>query len=174
MGKIVFEDFPSTKTPISASNLNAMQDELINLIYPIGSIFMSVNSTNPGTYLGGTWEQIKDRFLLGAGDTHEAGSTGGEDTHQHKYGLQYSAWYGVTAIEGNDNAGLLDYYGEGEDHFRRTGQGESVGDIITSVNGAASTSTQNQNMATHRMIANTSFANNMPPYLTVYMWERVE
>ena len=49
--------------------------------FPIGSIYMSLSNTNPSTYFGGTWVQIKDRFLLGAGDSYSAGSTGGEATH---------------------------------------------------------------------------------------------
>lgn len=48
-------------------------------IYPIGSIYMSVNSTSPAALFGGTWEQLKDRFLLGAGDSYAPGTTGGAD-----------------------------------------------------------------------------------------------
>ena len=54
---------------------------LIDLIYPVGSVYMSVNSTSPATLFGGTWEQIKDKFILSAGDTYSAGATGGEATH---------------------------------------------------------------------------------------------
>ena len=43
-------------------------------IYPVGSIYMSVNATDPARLFGGTWERIKEKFLLGAGDTHTAGS----------------------------------------------------------------------------------------------------
>lgn len=50
--------------------------------FPIGYIYLSVNNVNPGTYFGGTWEPIKDRFLLLAGDTYKAGSTGGSATHK--------------------------------------------------------------------------------------------
>lgn len=50
---------------------------LLNFIYPVGSIYMSVNATNPASLFGGTWEQIKDRFLLAAGDNYSAGATGG-------------------------------------------------------------------------------------------------
>ena len=57
------------------------KNELVDLVYPVGSIYMSVNAVDPGTILGGTWEQIKDRFLLSAGDTYEGGATGGEATH---------------------------------------------------------------------------------------------
>lgn len=35
--------------------------------YPVGSIYMSVNSTNPDELFGGTWEQIQGRFLLEQG-----------------------------------------------------------------------------------------------------------
>lgn len=50
-------------------------------IYPIGSIYMSVNSTSPSTLFPGTyWEQISDTFLLAAGTNHAAGTTGGSET----------------------------------------------------------------------------------------------
>lgn len=56
---------------------------IFNLIYPIGSIYLSENSTSPATLFGGTWTQIKDKFLLTAGDTYKAGNTGGSSTHKH-------------------------------------------------------------------------------------------
>ena len=48
-----------------------------NKIYPIGSIYMSVNSTNPSELFGGEWERIQDRFLLASGSAYANGSTGG-------------------------------------------------------------------------------------------------
>ncbi|MBQ9067731.1 MAG: hypothetical protein IJ131_01540, partial [Eggerthellaceae bacterium] len=48
-----------------------------NLVYPVGSIYMSVNSANPAIIFGGTWVQLKDQFLLAAGTKYAAGSTGG-------------------------------------------------------------------------------------------------
>lgn len=53
-----------------------------SLIYPVGSIYMSINNVDPGTLFGGSWEQIKDTFLLAAGSSYEAGATGGEATHK--------------------------------------------------------------------------------------------
>ena len=53
---------------------------VVDSIYPVGSIYMSVNSTSPATLFGGTWSQLKDRFLLGAGDTYSNGATGGAAT----------------------------------------------------------------------------------------------
>lgn len=53
------------------------KSELINLIYPVGSIYMSVNNVSPGTFLGGKWEALTDKFLVGAGSTYAKGATGG-------------------------------------------------------------------------------------------------
>ena len=77
----------------SASGLMSAQDKakldgITDLIYPVGSIYMSVVDTSPATLFGGTWERLKSRFLLGAedsgdttGDPYIVGSTGGAATH---------------------------------------------------------------------------------------------
>ncbi len=57
----------------------------IDNIYPVGSIYMSINSTNPRDLFGGTWEQIQDKFLLCCGTTYAAGSTGGAATMAHTH-----------------------------------------------------------------------------------------
>lgn len=56
-------------------------ERLLDTIYPIGSIYITVGSINPSILFGGSWEQIQDKFLLSAGSTYIAGSTGGEATH---------------------------------------------------------------------------------------------
>lgn len=57
---------------------NLTMASVLNTVYPVGAIYLSVNSTSPATLFGGTWEQLKDKFLLGVGDTYTtAGSTGG-------------------------------------------------------------------------------------------------
>lgn len=48
--------------------------------YPVGSIYMSYSSTSPASIFGGTWTQIKDRFLVGVGSSYSAGNTGGANT----------------------------------------------------------------------------------------------
>lgn len=52
--------------------------EKLDKIWPIGSIYMSVNSTNPSTFLGGSWARLENRFLVGAGSDFAAGTTGGQ------------------------------------------------------------------------------------------------
>lgn len=49
--------------------------------HPVGSVYISEVDTSPDELFGGTWERIKDTFLLAAGDTYAAGGTGGEATH---------------------------------------------------------------------------------------------
>ena len=54
----------------------------LDKVYPVGSIYMSVNDTNPATLFGGTWEEIAGgRVLMGADSTYTLGSTGGSYTH---------------------------------------------------------------------------------------------
>ena len=57
-----------------------LKENFLNLVYPVGSIYWSSNNTNPGTLFGGTWTQIKDRFILAAGDYNSNGATGGAAT----------------------------------------------------------------------------------------------
>lgn len=57
----------------------------IDNIYPIGSIYMSISPTNPGSLFGGTWEAIEDTFLLCAGTTYPASTTGGNAVMAHTH-----------------------------------------------------------------------------------------
>lgn len=54
------------------------KQSIIDAVYPVGSLYWSSKSTNPATLFGGTWVQIKDRFVLACGDTYKTvGETGG-------------------------------------------------------------------------------------------------
>ena len=53
------------------------KQDIFDLMFPVGSIYINVNNTNPSTFFGGTWVQIKDSFLLSAGNTYTGGDTGG-------------------------------------------------------------------------------------------------
>ena len=119
--------------------------------YPIGSIYLSINSTNPKTFFGGEWEQLKDRFLLGAGDTYAAGSTGGEAAHTltvNEMPSHSHANYGGASTTSSGGSEGMDSFADGFSSFRKIEQG-----TYATGGGAAH--------------------NNMPPYLTVYMWKRI-
>ena len=51
--------------------------EIMLTLYPVGAVYISAVSTSPASLFGGTWEQLQDRFLLGAGSNYTAGVTGG-------------------------------------------------------------------------------------------------
>lgn len=57
------------------------RQDLLNIIYPVGSIYVSMNSTSPATLFGGTWEQIKDQFLY---CTTTSKTTGGANSVSYK------------------------------------------------------------------------------------------
>lgn len=114
--------------------------------YPVGSIYMSINNTSPATLFGGTWEQLKDRFLLSAGDTYSAGSTGGEASHQltvQEMPSHNHLCKRVGTSFGSGNTGLV---------------------VATQLFSSSDSTIQNT--------GGNQAHNNMPPYLTVYMWKR--
>lgn len=66
---------------VNTSDTNSVYYKLMKLIYPVGSLYWSSKSTNPASLFGGTWVQIKDRFVLACGDTYNTtGATGGAST----------------------------------------------------------------------------------------------
>lgn len=84
--KVSLYDLKVKRADNDGSNNNieqtyAKKSDLLNAIYPVGSIYISTNNNSPQNFLGGTWVRIEGKFLLGAGSGYNAGSTGGEATH---------------------------------------------------------------------------------------------
>lgn len=123
---------------------------VVDLIYPVGSIYMSVNSTSPATLFGGTWQQIKDTFLLSAGDTYTAGNTGGEATHTLTQ-AEIPNYVGTIRIK-DDTAPSQGGSGDMLLYSWTDKWRSSVNNLFNELGGNAH--------------------NNMPPYLVVYMWKR--
>ena len=61
-----------------------MLDKLFDLVYPVGSVYMSTNSTSPATLFGGTWTKIAGRFLWATVNTPMR--TGGSIIYSHSVG----------------------------------------------------------------------------------------
>lgn len=125
---------------------------LLDKLWPVGSIYQSASSTSPASFLGGTWERIKDRFLLAAGDTYAAGSTGGEAKHT------------LTISEMPNHAHRLWVEGKTYEAQGRT--------LVTSISANEHTVDVSQNMWMNNQGGSNSH-NNMPPYLTAYIWRRI-
>lgn len=86
MGKFNWINGQAGGTPLSAENLNQMQDNLLQLVFPIGSTYITQDRTNPNSILGfGTWERLKGKVCLGLDEDDRnmnvIGETGGEKTH---------------------------------------------------------------------------------------------
>jgi hypothetical protein len=127
-----------------------------NLIYPVGSIYMSTVDVSPASFIGGAWERIKDRFLLSAGDIYVAGRGGGEATHSHDSSLYAQVSFGKDYIHQN--------YVENEQYWE-----SNYAYSLT-----MSESTDNHSRKNGVNVAGTiEDATNMPPYLTVYVWQRI-
>lgn len=134
--------------------------EIMLVLYPVGAVYISVNSTSPASLFGGEWTQIKGRFIIGTGTPENnddgtspgsydfaAGSKGGEATHTLTVDEMPSHAHKVVTrtLAGNFQG-----------YFTTTGNTtDTIGDIETKSAGGG---------AAH---------NNLPPYLAVYMWKRV-
>jgi len=144
---------------------------MFNLIYPIGSVYISVNSTSPATLFGGTWVQMKDRFLLGAGDTYANGATGGSKTknfsHTHTTG---NCTLTVDQIPAHSHAYKLAY--GGNDPAKGLGYGNSLAGMFDNadfIQNAGGGKAHNHGNTGSALSSNFDI---MPPYTVVYMWKR--
>ena len=139
---------------------------VLDNVYPVGSIYMNVNSTNPGTLFGGTWEQIQGRFLLGMSSSYPAGSQGGEAEHT------------LTLNEIPEHRHYLSQLGNTYRMLPSThaADGEIATTIVTSPGPAYSKSTMPDGgyLIAWQLIDTPHDLphNNMPPYLSVYIWKR--
>lgn len=118
--------------------------------HPVGSYYWSSDSTDPGVLFGGTWEQVKDRFVLAAGDSYAVGATGGEVTHTLSYNEMPSHSH-VQYITANPNSG-----------------GSAIRqDYATDTTGLSLYPQCDTGMA-----GGGQPHNNMPPYVVAFCWKR--
>lgn len=124
----------------------------LDMIYPIGSIYLSMNNVNPSSLFGGIWEQIKDRFLLACGNTYNPGDVGGEAKHTLSVDEIPSHYHNL-------------YYNTEKSGYVRTGviaaRNTATTEIQSNASGIFSVYTQNQGGGQSH--------NNMPPYLSIYV-----
>lgn len=78
---------------------------LLDIVYPVGSIYISVNNVSPANSVGGTWEKIEDKFLKGASSNESSSSVGGNDSHYHKVMMAFPEYYGWSNITGTQDKG---------------------------------------------------------------------
>lgn len=150
----------------SINSIQAQVNGILELVYPKGAIYISTVATNPSVLFGfGAWEQIEDTFLLASGSKYIAGSTGGAAT--------------VTLT----NAQMPNVVGDITMHSG------AIATNISNVSGCFSAQITNQSKyrdggttgTTAKSVGIVHFDNggqgkahnNMPPYLAVYVWKRI-
>ena len=148
------------------SEISALKSDLANKLYPVGSIYMSVNATNPSALFGGTWEQIKGRFLIGTGanDANTTDYWGHEDANNHnmpagELGGESQHTLTVDEMPFHTHVTRLDW-----NNTKGWGIATSEsGDTNATVDAGTKTGAAGGGKP----------HNNMPPYLAVYMWKRI-
>ena len=161
-----------TPNPINADTLNgkpASEYVLKIELYPVGSIYISMNSTDPSNYFGGVWQRIKKAFLFAADDeSYIAGSTGGEETHTLT--VEELAAHGHTGME--HQAGKFATFSNSANEYKNVSRVNVQGAEA----GTGGATWQWASMSWTDTIENAGADqphNNMPPYLVVYIWQRM-
>ncbi|EAX97819.1 hypothetical protein TVAG_411810 [Trichomonas vaginalis G3] len=151
------------------TELQTLKTEILQTLYPIGSIYTSMNSTNPEVVLGfGTWTQIVDRFLYCANSSKETGGSktiSGENLPAHSHYIDLS-----TSQAGWHKHNFWDW------SAMKKGKGYDVKDNVQFAINCFWGNTQGDGNHTHRVSGYTQTTGQskdyMPPYMTVYAWYR--
>lgn len=143
-----------------------------NAIYPVGSIYMSVAATSPSVLFGGTWEQIKDCFLLACGDTYQNGNQGGEATHTLTEEEMPTHTHVIGSSGGhNHNQYFFEFRWPTSNYYGTKLVGRPVSTGAQNTNEKMNT-TNGAHTHTPGNAGGDGAHNNMPPYLAVYVWKR--
>ena len=126
--------------------------KVLSDVYPVGAIYISTASTSPASLFGGSWTQLTDRFLLGAGSTYSAGATGGAATH--KLSVSEMPKHSHAFHCGPVNA-RFPSFDDGNNWPPCYNSSMTNGALIAEAGGDGA-------------------HNNMPPYIVVYMWKRIQ
>lgn len=163
---------------ITANNIGGESttdnQSICNLIYPVGSIYMSVNEVEPSTLFGGTWEKLKDRFLLGSGDTFSNGATGGNSettltvANLPKHSHSFSA---TTNSSGNHTHTIAGIAGRVAGNWNGVVASANCSDRAWSTCNTTGNHTHTVSGNTNE-VGNGDKFDNKPPYLVVNIWKR--
>lgn len=152
----------SAENALNVANGAVKTADLLNLTYPVGAIYLSLNITSPASLFGGTWEEINDRFLVGNGVTFHAGGTGGKATHKLTVKEMPAHTHRVWSGNGkSSNAAGLGY-----SYCYAIGGAD---------NDTSKRSWRSQTGKSEPLLENTGGNEQFsitPPYLAVYMWKR--
>lgn len=133
-------------------------------VYPVGSIYMSYESTSPAQLFGGTWTQLTGVFPRFANDT----ATGGADSHTHTYGLRYAQARAHLTTFGNSTESTIQLYNNGS-WYQTTNTGSTT---ASRFGGTYEASWKDMTSAIYGATVSTGSESTMPAYQDVYAWRR--
>ena len=144
---------------------------LLDMVYPVGSIYLSVSGTDPQTLFGSTWARLEDVFLLAAGAKHPAGSTGGEEAHTITEGEMPS--HGNHLMQGRMYQELADNASNDSSCRSNTSYLPKTAFVSTgNFNRGWKDWNGGEMYPAGTLKGGGNPHNNMPPYLAVYTWKR--
>lgn len=155
---------------------------LLDLVYPIGSIYISANNVNPSEFLGGNWQQITDKFLLAAGSKYTAGSVGGSATktiskanlpNYTLYSASHSHTFTGTAASHNHSVSNIQYTTGYGNNLNAASTGQGHGTSYTNSTSITPSGTNSNTTITVNSGGSGTALDIMPPYEVVYAWKRV-
>lgn len=175
--KEYLEDYVADNASSGGDGMSAT--DVVNLIYPVGSIYMGVNNVNPGTFFGGTWVQWgAGKAVMGVNtsdaDFNSAEKTGGAKNHTLSVAELPSHNHTFSGSSGSAGAHTHGLKYTGSETAKGTGHGWINNDGASTL----SSSVKSAGAHTHSIsgtIDNTgggSAFSILPPYITCYMWKR--
>lgn len=132
----------------------------------------SNDPTSPASFIGGTWERVEGKFIMGASDTYPAGSTGGSASHYHDYKISFS--WNNGAVVGYHQSAISPYNYQTGKYYISDGNDDKIGEGYTLVNTAASDASGERKSTNFATYGSTSSSDTLNPYYSVYIWVRVD
>lgn len=161
----------------TTNNVEAMILERSKKEHPVGSLYLSMIETNPTTILGfGTWQLIgANRMIMGATNSSQAGTLGGNEFHTHDVAFRFASWYNEVVLENHEETGIMAYEPNGSK--TATGNTRVAYTSADSENNYYNTGTETGKTASGQMglyetVGNTSYEPNTPPYIKINVWQR--
>lgn len=174
------------------TNPNISYEEIFDKIYPIGSIYISLNSTNPNTFFGGTWERFAiGQTLIGVDSAqvgfNTASKTGGTQTHthvipshnhkeaSHTHSLNDAGFACFSMGNAQLNQREISTPAWNQNYKKEissTANNFSYSRTYGTALGGTTADKTNTTYTGYTNEQNTTSSSNLPPYITCYIWKR--
>ena len=168
-GKILNEKFDNIDLSYLEDGINNISEELnnfrntfLNLVYPIGAVYLSLNNTDPGTLFGGTWEAIAEgKALWSAGKTINSDVEIAAGLPNLTGEIHANATYSGTPYSGGSFSGVFKNISMSGTQYYLNGRASGSGWYDIGFDASQSNSIYGKSTTVQ------------PPAYTVYMWKRV-